>query len=122
MIYTNVNFYTNEYLCGKAVVIEPTAFSFYAREASAIIKRHTFGRVTEPVPEEVQLCCCELAEKIYIREKQKNANGGLSSESVGGWSKSFESSESQEKQFQTDIKNILSKWLSETGLLYRGIS
>lgn len=121
MIYTNLDFYKNEYLCDKAVVIDSTAFSFYAREASAIIRKHTFDRVTEPVPDEVQLCCCELAEKIYLREKQKNSNGGVSSESVGGWSKSYESSEAQEKQFQTEIKSILSKWLSDTGLLYRGI-
>lgn len=122
MIYANLDFYTKEYLCGKAMVIDSTAFNFYAREASAVIKKHTFDRVTEPVPEEVQLCCCELAEKIYVRDKQRNANGGVSSESVGGWSKSYESSEAQEKQFNTEVKNIISKWLLSTGLLYRGIS
>lgn len=121
MIYTNEEFYINEYLCGKAVAIDSTAFNFYFREASAIINKHTFGKVSDPVPEVVQLCCCEIAEKIYNFEQQKNANSGVSSESVGGWSKSYESSEAAEKQFQTDIKNILSKWLSETGLLYRGI-
>lgn len=123
-IYTTFDFYFNKYLCGRQVVVESTAFDFYVREASAIIKKYTFDNIddSQPIPEEVQLCCCELAEKIYIREKQRNANSGVASESVGGWSKSYESSEAQEKQFKDDIKNIVHKWLSSTDLLYRGIS
>lgn len=119
LIYADNKFYFDDYILNKSAVLNTKNFSYYAREASVYIDRYTFGQVTEPVPEPVKMCCCELAERIYSYYQQKD-NQGVASESVGGWSKSYESSEVQEKAFSRDIKNIIYKWLSNTNLLYRG--
>ena len=82
--YTDEMYYINDYLKGRKPVIT-TGFPFYARSASQIIDRYTFNRlkdVTE-VPEEVQMCCCELAESEYRMEKQQKESGGKASEKIG---------------------------------------
>lgn len=46
---------------------------------------------------------------------------GVSSESVGGWSKSYESSDIRRQNADRAVHDIVYKWLSGTGLLYRGV-
>lgn len=119
--YADENFYKTEYLSGKEAVIT-TAFEYYARQASQIIKQHTYGNVSEDnVPECVKMCCCELAELAFRDESSEAQNGGISSESVQGWSKSFESTEARKTALQNAQKACIYKWLSGTGLLYRGV-
>ena len=118
-IYADEDFYKNNYLCGKKGVID-TAFSFYARSATQKIKLYTCDNIDESdIPECVKMCCCELAEKLYIYEQ--SYNDGVSSESVGGWSKSYESTSNKQRNLKSDIREIVYKWLSNTGLLYRGL-
>lgn len=119
--FATEDYYKNEYLCGKKAVID-TAFSFYARSATAEIKRYTGQNIDESnVPDCVKNCCCELAELIYEHEKTAAESGRKSSESVGGWSVSYESREQSEQSFYSSVENCIYKWLSATGLLFTGV-
>ena len=74
----------------------------------------------ENPPEEVKMCCCEIAELAYKRDQSAQSDG-VSSESVQGWSKSYESTESRRNAFDKAVRECIYNWLSSTGLLYRGI-
>lgn len=121
MNYADEIYYQSEYLCGKKAVID-TAFDFYTREATAEIKRFTGRNIDEGnIPNCVKNCCCELAEAIYTREKTTADINGKSSESVGGWSVSYESKEQATANFNNTVHDIVYKWLSGTGLLFSGV-
>lgn len=119
--YADSGFYLNSYR--PPCPMNAASFDFWANQASAIIKSHTFGNIDESreIPEEVKMCCCEIAELLFHDDKRKHESGGLSSESVGGWSKSYESSESAEKALNSSVSKAIRKWLSGTGLLYSGV-
>ncbi len=104
------------------VHIIDTAFDFYARQATAEIKRFV-GRnlIDDELPDCVKMCCCELAELNYTHEKTTAEANGKASESVGGWSVSYESSEQSKQSYDKSVKACIYKWLSGTGLLYRGL-
>lgn len=122
-VYADYTFYTDEYLAGKSASVTEADFGYYARDASAVIDRYTFGNIDpEDVPEEVKLCCCELAEVMYKAENSQAARkDGIASESVTGWSQSYESSETRQRAAQSTQSDIIRKWLSGTGLLYSGV-
>lgn len=121
MNYADEEYYKNEYLCGKEAVIN-AAFDFYARAATAEIKRFTGRNIDEGnIPDFVKNCCCELAETIYTHEKTTADCSGKSSESVGGWSVSYESKEQTEANFNNAVSDCIYKWLSGTGLLFSGV-
>lgn len=88
--YTDEMYYANNYLKGRKPVIT-TGFPFYVRSASQIVNRYTFNRLKDitEVPEEVQMCCCELAESEYRMEKQQKGSGEKASEKTGTYSVSF---------------------------------
>lgn len=119
--YADTEFYTNTYLCGKSVVLQQAA-DYYFREATQLIKAYTGSNFDESdIPENVRMCCCELAEKLYHGEQVDSDIENVSSESVGGWSKSFESSHSRKQRLDKELRCTVYKWLSGSGLLYRGI-
>ena len=121
MIYADESFYMEIFLSGRKPVIR-TGFNYYAREASKIIDRYTFDRlakVTE-VPEDVKMCCCELAEQCFRTEKQKK-EAGKTSEKVGTYSVTFASEADISQNDAKEKYNIVLKWLSGTGLCYRGV-
>ena len=122
-IYADFNFYTGEYLAGKSASVTEADFTFYAREASRVIDEYTFGNIDpDNVPEEVRLCCCELAEAGFKAEHSEAAKkDGIASESVTGWSQSYESSESRREASRKAQRDIIRKWFSGTGLLYSGV-
>lgn len=121
MIYADEDFYNLTYLCGREAVIT-AAFDFYARTATFKIKQYTGTNVDEDnIPDEVKNCCCEIAEMIYTNAKAAAEGVGLTSESVGGWSKSYESSEQRSQSIDVSVHNVIYKWLSGTDLLFRGV-
>lgn len=120
-IYADYEFYSKEYLCGKEAVIDAASFNFYARKATQKIKEYTFSNVPENVPEEVKMCCCELAELFY-RDENSSAHKGIASESVGDVSVSYENSENCRQAVSKDIKSVIYTWLADIGLCYRGVS
>ncbi len=110
-----------EYLSGREAVI-PAAFSFYSRQASQIIKQYTFTNIDENhIPDEVKMCCCELAETLYRDELAQQQSDGVSSESVAGWSKSYEDTASRRTALKSSQRDCVYKWLGNTGLLYSGV-
>lgn len=110
-----------EYLSGRKAVIT-AAFAFYSRQASQIIKQYTFDNIDESdIPDEVKMCCCELAEMIYRDERSEQKNGGISSESVQGWSRSYEDTESRKSALANAQRDCIYKWLGNSGLLYSGV-
>lgn len=116
--YADEAYYKSAYLAGRQVAIT-TAFAYYAREATMEIKRYTGTSIDEEnIPESAQMCCCEVAELVYNYTLQQS---GISSESVGGWSKSYESTEQRKASYKQSIHDVVYKWLSGTGLLYRGV-
>lgn len=118
--FADENFYKNEYLCGRKAVID-TAFNFYARKATQIIKNYCGEDVdVEIAGDRIKLCCCELAELFY-NDEQSGSQSGISSESVGDMSVSYESTESTKQLLRKNIRSVVYSYLADTGLLYRGV-
>ena len=106
VIYADEDYYKKEYLQGKAAVIT-AAFPYYSREASQVIKKYVFDNIDdENPPEEVKMCCCEIAELAYKRDQSAQSDG-VSSESVQGWSKSYESTESRRNAFDKAVRECI---------------
>lgn len=123
-LFADGNFYMNDYLKGKQAVIDAACFDYYIMQSTMKIKEYTFDNIdeSEDIPKEVKMCCCELAEIMSEEDKRQAETGGVLSESVGGWSKSYENSEIAAKQFESKLKASVYKWLGNTGLLYCGVA
>lgn len=120
MIYASETDYET-YLCGRKAVIT-AAFSYYAMQASQIVDQFTHTNIhPEHVPDAVKFCCCELAELLYKDAAAETASGGITGESVQGWSKSYESTESRKTALKTAQRDCIYKWLADTGFLYGGV-
>lgn len=124
MIYADEAFYADGYLLGRAPVIS-AGFSFYARQASQVIDQYTFGRLKDvkedDLPEVVRMCCCELAECFCTSEKGRLQAGGKTSEKIGTYSVTYGDATSTEQAAGNRQKQIICKWLGNTGLLYQGV-
>lgn len=122
MIYADEKFYTDSYLLGRKPVIS-AGFLYYARQASQIIDQYTFGRLGKlpEIPEAVKMCCCELAEAECRRERRQKDAGGKTSEKIGTYSVTYESSGETSLEASRDQRNIVMKWLANTGLCYQGV-
>lgn len=120
-IYADSDFYEKSFLCGKKAVID-TAFDYYARISTQKIKQYTFDNIDdENIPDIVKMCCCDIAEQIYKAEKSAEQRGAKSSESVKGWSVSYESREQSETALNNTIRKTVRMWLGDTGLMYAGV-
>ena len=121
-VYADYEVYTNDYLCGRSAAVTAVDFPYYARAASAEIDRYTFGNIPADIPEEVKLCCCELSELLHAEDSTTHKPAdGVTSETVGGWSQSYESSQARTEAHKTAVSDVLRRWLSSTGLLYSGV-
>lgn len=122
MVYADEKYYTEKYLLGRKPVIS-SGFPFYARQASQVIDQHTFGRLkdVQDVPELVKMCCCELAEEEFWREKQQRDSGGKTAEKIGTYSVSFGAARDLDEASRLGLRYIVKKWLEDTGLCYQGV-
>ena len=73
------------------------------------------------IPEEVQMCCCELAESIYQQQKTEKDVSGKTSEKNGTYSVSYGSSQELATAAVQKQHQIVMKWLENTGLCYQGV-
>lgn len=83
MIYAEYAFYTGTY-GGKDI---PQAdYTKFAARAKAYIDKMTQGQVKslDPVPENVKMAACAVAEAYRVNE-----TGELTSQTVGSWSKHY---------------------------------
>lgn len=118
-VYADSDFYTREYLSGKAAVLSTELFPHYARKASGYIRQYTFDNLGDEIPEAVKLCCCELAEVLFRIDNSPSAVG-IASERVGDISRTYESESVKRQNLPGTIKDVIYAWLADTGLLYRG--
>lgn len=122
MIYADEGFYKEKYLLGRNPVIG-VGFPFYARQASQIINQYTFNRLlgVKEIPEEVQMCCCELAEAEYLQKQLQKTSGGKTSEKIGTYSVSYGTAQESAQAAAKEQYSIIMKWLADTGLCYQGV-
>lgn len=102
-----VGFYGRTY--GKDAKIPLESFHLWQMRAVAEINRITTEDISDFSDENIKMCVCEVAEFLYENEKRD----GIVSESNDGYSVHFEKGERK-------IYDIVNKWLSKSGLLYRG--
>ena len=117
--YADYAFYTDKYL-GRIIPNE-NDFAYYALRASEIIDSKTFGRINEITPA-VQLACCAAADELYSDASAKaKAAGGISSESVDGYSVSYRAYDTEaEKAAEKRVNAAIKRYLGGTGLMFRG--
>ena len=126
--YTDYTFYINTY---KGDMPDDD-FDRLITRASYEIRRNIFNRDITGHEEEIQMATCSVADilyKIEILENKKNeiiSEKTLKSESVGDYSRTFESIdvsdiETQISNQKEKIKEELRRYLLDTGLLYRGV-
>lgn len=118
--YADYIFYTEEYLHGREAVIEAASFDFFAFKATYVIKQYTLDNIPDNIPECVKMCCCEVAELLY-RYDDDSSSYGISSESVGDISRSYENTSEYINNLNRNIKNCISMYLGGAGFLYRGV-
>lgn len=117
--YAGINFYMNNFGGGT---VEAAAFHRLVKKATLIIKNYAGTNVDESnIPDEVQYCCCDIIQILLDAESKDKEHGGVKSESVGGWSKTYEDSSTADAQLNAKIEKSVLLWLSGTGLLYRGV-
>lgn len=122
--YADTEFYKNQYLLGRAPKIPDADFPYWVMLASGEIRQWTFQRVDglEVIPEEVGMCCCELAEKMYSVESVKDENGMiLKSYGNDGETGTFKTDDLSESGVRRSISRIIRKWLGNTDLMYCGV-
>lgn len=122
-MYTTYDYYANEYCACGNIVVDAADFRKLMLEVQSIIDVYTFGRCRNmsEIPIEIQNCCCELVELVSeYNDKLKKASG-VSSEKNNNYSVTYISPEVYTSQFEADKAGIVYRWLSNTGLLYRGL-
>ena len=123
-IYTDIEFYKNQYLLGRAPKIPDADFSYWAMLASGEIRQRTFSRVDdmEDIPKEAGKCCCEVAERLYSAESVKDENGMiLQSYGNDGETGTYKTDDLSESGVRRCVTRIIRKWLGNTGLTYCGV-
>ena len=117
---TDYTFYKDNYLSGKEAVLDAASFPFWERKACNIVRSLTHGNIDEgkEIREEVQMCVCEVAERLCVQEQQAKTDG-ITSEKVGDYSVSYRTQTDNEKK--TEVYNVITEWLEHTGLLYCGV-
>lgn len=117
-----------KYLLGRSPVVPLKEFPYWENQADKEIDKRTYGQLfghAELVTNEVKDCACELAELLYQAHsvsQQHEGAGPLASYSNDGESGTFDLSRSiyTEEGKARKIREIIYKYLANTGLLYAG--
>lgn len=136
MIYADFDYYTNVYM-GNAIA--DGDFPGFANKASRYIDYITQNRSAKNAElEAVKQCCCALAEQYQLISKAESlaahslnvpieGGGELSSETVGSWSRSYQSGGYSaqtailaSRESRSILLDIARQYLAQTGMLYRG--
>lgn len=119
MVYADYAYYTGTYGGGSLTEAE---FPKYARRASAMVDRVTFGRLSayeaEDIIDAVRDATCAAAEKIHFLDT-KSATG-ITSESNDGYSVSYKDAGAADAR-DYEVMAVIATYLEVTGLLYRGV-
>lgn len=130
-MYADRNYYESEYLLGRSPIIPADVYPYWEKQAERVLNQYTLSRLVADfnlITDEVKDCTCELAELLYqadaVEQKAADQGGGLlSSYSNDGQSGTFDLSQSSytEEGKAKKTKEIIYKYLGNTGLLYRGM-
>lgn len=123
-IYADKNFYLDQYLSGKEPTIPIDEIEYWLAQASRKINRRAFGKTDtlQEVPDEVKMCCCAVAEKLYQFESAKSENGMvLQSYGNDGETATYKTTDMSESAISSKVLEIIEEWLMPTGLLYCGV-
>lgn len=132
MLYVDYEYYVSGYLLGREPAVPEKVFSYWEKQARSEIDKRTFGRIKADetlVSDQVKDCCCEIAELLYQADSvvqqslQEGAPGPLASFSNDGQSGTFDLSQSTytESGKSGKVREIIYRYLGNTGLLYAGI-
>ena len=129
-MYASYNYYESGYLMGRDPKLSEDEFPLWEKQAERVLNQYTFSRLVSNfglITDEVKDCTCELAELLYQADKsaQQAADQGgvLQSYSNDGESGTFDLSQSTftEEGKQKKIREIIYRYLGNTGLLYSGV-
>lgn len=116
MLEVDYNFYIGEYL---GTVIQFEAWPALSRDAAAWLDAVTFGRANNNLQSEHLKACkmavCAAAEVFAHERDGRNLTG----ETVGKWSRTYAA---DTRSMGRKLKDAADIWLSNTGLLYRGVT
>ena len=111
-VYADQTFYTQEYLQGRSAKVPAADFPFYARNASAAINSYAGAFPDDNIPEEVRLCCCEIAELLCTGDtSEASKKAGIASESVQGWSQSKAARAAGLRRILPSTRRCTSGWM-----------
>ena len=128
-MYASYGYYGTTYLMGRKPKIQEEDFQFWEKQAERVLNQYTFSRLTSDfglITDDVKDCTCELLELLYQANKstqQAAEQGGvLQSYSNDGESGTFDLSQSifTEEGKARKTKEIIHRYLGDTGLLYQG--
>lgn len=132
MPYVDYEYYVDGYLLGREPAVPEKVFPYWEKQARTEIDKRTFDRIKADetlVSDQVKDCCCELAELLYQaysvaqQTLQEGGSGPLASFSNDGQSGTFDLSQSTytEAGKSGKVREIIYRYLGNTGLLYEGI-
>lgn len=104
-----VGFYGRIYANDAKIPLE--SFYLWEKRAVAELNRITARDLTQDPDENVKMCICEVAEFLFETAERD----GIVSESNDGYSVRYDNADIPE-----GIYKIAEKWLTGSGLLYRG--
>lgn len=129
-MYASYNYYESGYLLGRDPKLSEDDFPLWEKQAERVLNQYTFSRLASNfglITDEVKDCTCELAELLYQADKsaqQAAEQGGiLQSYSNDGESGTFDVSQSTftEEGKAKKTREIIYRYLGNTGLLYAGV-
>lgn len=125
LTYADEEFYATVFRSGcLPLPVSGATFNYFARMATKEIRARTFGNIKEDqeTPEEVKMCCCEVAEWLAEANKKKDDNGRiLQSYSNDGDSGAYQVEDLSAGAQEKEITKIVRSWLLDTGLMYCGV-
>ena len=130
-MYADRKYYETGYLLGRSPVIPEDIYPYWEKQAERVLNQYTLSRLVADfnlITDEVKDCTCELAELLYqadtVSQKAAEQGGGLlSSYSNDGQSGTYDLSRSiyTEDGKAKKIREVIFRYLENTGLLYCGI-
>jgi hypothetical protein len=128
-MYVDFNYYSTSF--GGSAILE-TDFNKLEKRTQVFLDNITFDRLKGEsviIPDEVKDCLCEMMEQSFKAQQEVVETGGkiIASETVGNFSTTYAVSDAEKneidksKLLKVKLYNIAKEYLSNTGLLYRGV-
>lgn len=113
-MYVDYEFYRNKY-GGK---VPEDNFKHLEILAASTVDYYTFNRIKE-VNDNVKFAVCELVD--YLKDLEDKGGKEIASEKVGTYSVTYAVADERSDLVKRKQRDIIRKWLGQTGLMYRGV-